>query len=145
MLFRWNPFREVSTLQQDMNKLLEGFTSRLTPTETNAVWSPVVDIYEDEGNYVFKVELPGLTKEDIELSLENRTLTLRGERKMEKDVKEEDYHLIERSYGRFVRSFTLPTFVEQDKISADFKEGILEVVLPKAEEVKPKLIAIGAV
>jgi HSP20 family protein len=145
MLIRWNPFREVSTLQQDMNKLLEGFTSRLTPTEINAVWSPVVDIYEDTGNYVLKAELPGLTKDDIELSLENRTLTLRGERKMEKDVKEDEYHVIERSYGRFVRTFTLPTFIEQEKISANFKEGILEVVLPKAEEVKPKLIPIGAV
>jgi HSP20 family protein len=145
MLIRWNPFREVATLQQDMNKLLEGFTSRLSPTETNAVWSPVVDIYEDEGSYVLKAELPGLTKDDLELSLENRTLTLRGERKMEKDVKEENYHQIERSYGRFVRTFTLPTFVDQDKITADFKEGILEVVLPKAEDAKPKVIAIGTV
>jgi HSP20 family protein len=142
MLIRWNPFREVVGLQQDVNKLLEGFTRRMSPAEPNALWSPVVDIYEDDGSYVLKAELPGLAKDDVELLIENRTLTLRGERKMEKEVKQEDFHQIERSYGRFVRSFTLPAFVDEGKIVATFKEGILEIVLPKAEEVKPKLIEI---
>ena len=143
MFVRWYPFREMTKLQDEINKAFEGVGRRFLPAETNAVWTPAVDLFEDEGTYVLKAELPGLSKEDIELQLENRTLTLRGERKMEKEVKEEAYHQLERSYGRFVRSFTLPTAVEERKITANFKEGVLEVIVPKAEDAKPKLIAIG--
>ena len=143
MFYRWYPFREMTKLQDEINKAFEGVGRRFLPPETNAVWTPAVDLFEDEGTYVLKAELPGMSKEDIELQLENRTLTLRGERKMEKEVKEEAYHQLERSYGRFVRTFTLPTAVEERKITANFKEGVLEVIVPKAEDAKPKLIAIG--
>jgi HSP20 family protein len=143
MLMRWHPFREMTKLQEEINRAFEGVGRRFMPGETNAMWTPAVDLFEDEGSYVLKAELPGLAKEDIELQLENRTLTLRGERKMEKEIKEENYHQLERNYGRFVRAFTLPTAVEEGKITANFKEGILEVVVPKAEDAKPKLISIG--
>ena len=143
MLVRWYPFREMTKLQDEINKAFDVVGRRFLPSETNAVWTPAVDLFEDEGTYVLKAELPGMSKEDIELQLENRTLTLRGERKMEKEVKEEAYHQLERSYGRFVRTFTLPTAVEERKITANFKEGVLEVIVPKAEDAKPKLIAIG--
>jgi HSP20 family protein len=144
MLVRWNPFRELGTLQEEMNRLFEGFTRRNLPTEAGAVWSPVADIIEDENNYVLKAELPGFKKEEVEVQIENRTLTLRGERKLEKEVKEETYHQIERSYGRFVRSFTLPTSIEAEKITAEFKDGVLQVVMPKAEGAKPKLIPVSS-
>jgi HSP20 family protein len=125
-----------------MNRLFEGFARRTPATETATIWSPVVDVYEDEHNYVLKAELPGMTKEDIEVLFENGVLTLRGERKMEKEVNEENYHQIERSYGRFIRTFTVPTAIDAEKITADFKAGLLEVVLPKTEEAKPKSIAV---
>lgn len=145
MLVRWNPFRELTSLQNEMNRLFEGFTRRTTPAETATVWSPLVDVYEDEHNVIFKAELPGLTKDDIEVQFENGVLTLKGERKMEKEVKEENFHQIERSYGRFIRSFTVPSTVEAEKIAANFKEGVLEVVLPKIEAAKPKKIEVAGV
>jgi HSP20 family protein len=143
MLVRWNPFRELSSLQGEMNRLFEGFGRRPPTAETPTLWSPAVDVYEDEHNIVFKAELPGMNKDDIEVLFENGLLTLKGERKLEKEVKEENYHQVERSYGRFVRSFTVPAAVEAEKIAANFKEGLLEVVLPKAEEAKPKTIAVS--
>lgn len=144
MLVRWNPFRELTGLQGEMNRLFEGFTRRGTPAETATVWSPAVDVYEDEHNFVFKAELPGLDKDNIEVQFENGMLTLKGERKFEKEVKQENFHQIERSYGRFVRTFTVPSAIDPEKIAANFKEGILEVVLPKTEEAKPKTIAVAS-
>jgi HSP20 family protein len=142
MLVRWSPFRELVDLQNEMNRVFDTFSRRPSGTETTGVWAPLVDVYEEEGSFVIRAELPGLSKEDIELHLENRTLTIRGERKPEKNFNAENYHQRERFYGRFARSFTLPSTIEQDKIAANFKDGVLEVVLPKAEEVRPKLIPV---
>jgi HSP20 family protein len=143
MLVRWNPFRELSSFQDEMNRLFDSLFKKL-PTETVQTWYPVVDIIEDDGNYVLKAELPGLSKDDIELHIENRVLTLKGERKMDKEVKERSFRQIERSYGKFLRTFTLPTAVVEDKITANFKDGLLEVVIPKADEIKPRTIVVNA-
>src|SRR5262245_48143305 len=116
MLVRWLPFRELAELQTEMNRVFDLFSRRSSGTETAGVWAPLVDVYEDEGNFVIHAELPGLGKDDIELHLENRTLTIRGERKTDKSFSAEDYRQRERFYGRFARSFTLPSTIEQDKI-----------------------------
>lgn len=144
MMVRWSPFRELADLQNEMNRAFDSYSRRSgTPaTETSAMWAPAVDVYEDEGSFIIHTELPGVSKDDVELHLESRTLTIRGERKLTKGYAAENYHQRERLYGRFARSFTLPSTIEQDKITANFKDGVLEVVLPKAEEVKPKLIPV---
>jgi HSP20 family protein len=106
-------------------------------------WAPSVDIYEHDGNLVLKAELPGIDPKDVDVRVENNVLTLQGERKLDSEVKRESYHRVERSYGAFSRSFTLPTVVDTDKIKAEFKDGLLRLVLPKKEEAKPKQIAIS--
>ena len=109
---------------------------------SGAQWAPPVDVYEDEGSFVLLAELPGLGRDDIELHLEARKLTLRGERKLDPALRRENFHQVERPLGRFARSFTLPQSIDHDKIGASFKDGVLTVVLPKADEVKPKVIRI---
>ena len=109
---------------------------------TQGAWIPAVDIYETKESILLNVELPGVTKEDISLEVKDSTLMLRGEKKLEKDVKEENFHRMERAYGSFTRAFTLPSTVQQDKVKAKFRDGILEIVLPKAEEAKPKQIKV---
>ena len=106
-------------------------------------WSPAVDIYETEGEIVVKAELPGMDRKDIALNLENNVLTLRGERRFEKETKEENYHRIERSYGGFSRAFSIPATVDEEKIQADYKDGVLKILLPKKEQAKPKQIQIA--
>jgi len=108
---------------------------------TISSWTPAVDIAEHDDEYKVKVELPGVNKEDVKITLESNILTIRGEKKQEKETKKENYHRVERSYGSF-RSFTLPTTVKSDKIDAVYKDGILSVSLPKAEEAKPKQIEV---
>jgi HSP20 family protein len=103
---------------------------------------PPVDIYETEDSLVFKAELPGVTKEDITVEVKDNTMTLKGEKKFQKEVKEENYHRVERAYGNFQRAFTLPGMVDQEKVKAKFKDGILEIVLPKSEKAKPKQIKV---
>ncbi len=142
MLTRWNPYREFALLQEDANRLFDIFTRRGSGTTPMTGWNPAVDILEDEDAYTITAELPGLDKDDVEIHLENRTLTIQGERAREKEVKEESYHLTERFFGRFSRSFTLPSSINQSKIAANFKEGVLQITLPKMEEVKPKLIEV---
>jgi HSP20 family protein len=107
-----------------------------------SAWIPVVDIAEHDDQYVVKVELPGVNKEDVKITLESNILTIRGDKKQEKETKNENYHRIERSYGSFQRSFTLPTTVKNEKIDAVYKDGILSILLPKAEEAKPKRIEV---
>ncbi len=144
-LIRWDPFREMSSLQERMNRLMSDFRTRTPWTEeemAQGAWVPAVDIYETKDSIVLNVELPGVTKEEISLEVKDNTLTLRGEKKMEKDVKEESYHRMERTYGSFMRAFTLPSTVQQEKVKARFKDGILEVSIPKAEEAKPKQIKV---
>jgi HSP20 family protein len=113
------------------------------PASTTA-WNPAVDIFENENEIVIKADLPGMEVKDIELGLENNVLTVKGERRFEKETNEENYHRVEREYGRFSRSFSLATAVKEDKITAEFKNGLLRIVLPKKEEGKSRLIKIAA-
>ena len=110
---------------------------------TTPCWEAPVDIFETEGEIVVKAELPGMDRKDIWLHLENNVLSLRGERKFEKETKDENYHRIERSYGAFNRSFSIPATVDEEKIRADYKDGVLKIVLPKKEQTKPKQIKIA--
>jgi HSP20 family protein len=144
-LIRWDPLREFPNLQNRMNRFYSDMRTRPAWAEeemTQGSWIPPLDIYETGDAIVLKAELPGITKEDIQLEVKDNTLTLRGEKKFEKDVKEESYYRVERSYGMFQRSFTLPSTVQQDKVKAKFRDGVLEISLPKAEEAKPKQIKV---
>ena len=142
---RWDPFRDLGMLQDRMNRLFDdaGRGWRNDEPAATTSWSPSVDIFETEGEIVVKSELPGMDRKDITLHLENNVLTLRGERKFEKETKEENYHRIERSYGNFSRSFSIPATVDEEKIRADYKDGVLKIVLPKKEQAKPKQIKIA--
>ena len=144
-LLRWDPFRDLLSLQDRMNRIFEESLPRNKVFEgslTTGVWSPAVDIYETETAIILKVELPGLSKDDISIEIKDNNLILRGERKFEKDIREESYHRIERSYGTFSRTFSLPNAIDRNKVDATFKDGILEITIPKAEETKPKQIEI---
>jgi len=149
-IVRWEPFRDLVSLQERMNRLFdESFRSRgAGPGQEDdwalgGSWAPAVDIYEQDGNIVLKAELPGVDSKDTELRVENNVLTLRGQRKFDHEVKKENYHRVERAYGAFTRSFTLPTVVDTENIKAEYKDGVLRVVLPKREEAKPKQISIN--
>jgi HSP20 family protein len=144
-MIRWDPFREMSALQERMNRLISDFRTRTPFGEeemAQGAWIPAVDIYETKDSIMLNVELPGVTKEDMSLEVKDNTLTIKGEKKLEKDVKEENFHRMERTYGSFVRSFTLPNTVHQERVKAKFRDGILEITLPKAEEAKPKQIKV---
>ncbi len=141
---KWDPFRDLISIQDRMNRLFEQTLSRSRGEEGGlaTTWTPAVDIYETADTIVMKAELPGVAREDIQIQINDNTLTLKGERRFAKDVHEENYLRIERAYGSFHRSFTLPATVQQDKVRALFKDGVLELSLPKAEESKPKRISI---
>lgn len=141
---RFDPFREFATLQDRMNRLFgDTYVRRDDDMTAPGSWVPPVDIYETEGrDIVMKVELPDMSREDIEVTVENATLTLKGIKKLPHDVKEDQYRRIERSYGAFTRSFTLPTSVDTSKVSADYKNGVLTVKLPFREEAKPRSVTI---
>lgn len=142
---RWQPFRELSFFQERMNRLFDDFLGDRGELDASAAgWAPAVDIYEDKDKLILKADLPGINEKDISLDVDGNRLTLKGERRMEKETKEENYHRVERAYGQFVRSFTLPNTVDVDNIKATFNNGVLEVALPKKEEVKPKQISISA-
>jgi len=142
---RWDPFRDLNMLQDRMNRLFDdaGRTWRSDDPAATTTWSPAVDIFETEGEIVVKAELPGMDRKDIALNLEKNVLTLRGERRFAKEAKDDNYHRIERSYGAFSRAFSIPATVDEEKINADYKEGVLKIVLPKKEQVKPKQIRIA--
>lgn len=150
-IIRWEPFRDLVSLQERMNRLFDesfrGYgASRPGAEEDWALggsWAPAVDIYEQEGNIVLKAEIPGVDPKDVDIRVENNVLTLRGERKFDNEVDRESYHRVERAYGAFTRSFTLPSVVETDKIKAEYKDGILRVTLPKREEARPKQIPVS--
>jgi HSP20 family protein len=145
VIARWDPFREFSTLQDRMNRLFresygpEGRDESLTTSQ----FAPPVDVYEDEHNVVLKVEVPGIDEKDIDVRVENNVLTVHGERKVEKEEKEENFRRIERQYGTFTRTFTLPSTVDAERIQADYDKGILKIVLPKKAEAKPKSIKVN--
>ena len=141
---KWDPFRDLISIQDRMNRLFEQTLSRSRGEEgiTAATWTPAVDIYETADTIVMKAELPGLTREDIDIQIEDNTLILRGERRFAKDVQQENYLRIERAYGSFHRTFTLPATIQQEEIRAVFRDGVLELILPKTEGAKPKRISI---
>ena len=143
-VIRWDPFRGLGTLQDRMNRLFDETGARwpVDPASMTA-WNPAVDIYETSQAITVKAEVPGVDREDIELSLENNTLTLRGGREFDKEAGDEKYHRIERAYGTFSRSFSIPAVVDEAAITADYKDGVLTIVLPKTERAKPKRIVIG--
>ncbi len=144
-IVRWKPFRDMVSIQDEMNKLFDDFFGRpvARPDWTEGVWSPSVDVSEDKDNVVIKAEMPGMNKDDVKISIQDNVLTLKGEKRQEKEEKDKNYHRIERSYGSLCRSFQLPTSVKSDKIRANYKDGVLSVTLPKTEEVKPKEIPIN--
>jgi HSP20 family protein len=140
---RWEPFRELMTLQDRMNRLFHETRARNDEDwALGGSWAPAVDIYEKDGNIVLKAELPGLDPKDVDIRVENNVLTLRGERKLDNEVQQESYHRVERSYGSFSRSFTLPNVVDTGNIKAEYKDGVLRLTLPKREEAKPRQIQI---
>jgi HSP20 family protein len=140
-LIKWDPFREFNTLGERMGNFLG--RNWEAPMSTTA-WNPAVDIFENDNDIVIKAELPGLNAKDIELRIENNVLLLKGERRFEKETKEENYHRVEREYGAFSRAFSLPVAVDGEKVTAEYKDGVLKIVLPKKEEIKPKPIKVSA-
>ena len=140
MLTRWDPWRELARMQDDLARALD---DRMTLTGGESVgWTPAVDIYEDEEGLTLRVELAGVEPRDVDIRFENGTLTLKGDRKLEREEKRENYHRVERQYGAFTRSFSLPGTVDAEKIRAESKNGVLVVTLPKKPEAKPKSIQV---
>ncbi len=146
-IVRWEPFRDLLSLQERMNRMFGEYRQSAGPSDDDwalgGSWAPAVDIYEQGNDIVLKAELPGVDPKDVDIRLENNVLSLRGQRRLETEVKKESYHRVERSYGSFSRSFTLPSVVDQAAIKAEVKDGILKLVLPKREEAKPKQIEIA--
>jgi len=144
VLTRWDPFRELYSLQNRMNRLFEEqYGGGREDSLTTGAFLPPVDIYEDEHSVQLKLEVPGIDEKDLDVKVENNTLTISGERKFEKEEKEENFRRVERQYGSFTRSFTLPTTVDAEKISAHYDQGILKVSLAKKAEAKPKQIKVN--
>ena len=139
---RWDPFREVQALQNRMNALFRDFNESDNAL-TTASFVPAVDIYEDDKKVVLKLEVPGIDEKDLDVSVENNTLTVKGERKMEKEEKEENFHRIERRYGSFFRAFTLPPIVDTENIGAQYSAGVLKLELKKKPEAQPKQIKVN--
>lgn len=138
-----DPFRELATMQDRMARMFGNVYLRDEDTGFKGNWTPAVDIFEtDAHDLVVKAELPGMSREDIEVSVEHNTLILKGAKKFDSAVKEENYRRVERTYGSFHRSFTLPTTVDASKITADYKNGVLTIVLPFREEAKPRTINV---
>ena len=145
-LLKWDPFKDLITIQERMNRLFDETISKTHSPgeEIGGGWSPPVDIYETEDHIILKAELPGVNKNDIEVEIKNNMLVLKGERKFEKNVQEENYHRMERSYGSFQRVFTLPYIVRKDEAKAKYNNGVLEITLQKTKEPKPQQIKVEA-
>ena len=144
---RWDPLAEMAEMHQWFDRAVGDLFSQ-TPVDVTAaesVWSPLVDIHETKDRFLVKAELPGMKQEEIEVSIMDDTLTLKGERKREREVNENEYHRIERSYGTFQRSIVLPAGVDAGAVKASYKDGVLEIQLPKKEEAKPKAIKVEVV
>jgi len=142
---KWDPFKDIMILRDRMNRLFEDLVTspRFEDSEImQSTWSPAVDIFETENELVLTAELPGIEEKEVEIKVEDNTLSIKGERKFEKETKEENYHRIERAYGSFFRSFSLPNYIDQEKISAEFENGLLKIHMPKKTEVKPRKVKI---
>ena len=142
-LMRWSPWRDMMSLQNDMNRVFPGWAATDKEEMLATEWSPHVDIYEDEAGIKLHADVPGVSQNDLDVKVENGMLTLKGERKLEKEDKKENYHRIERMYGSFTRSFLLPDYADTEKVEAKFKDGVLEVAIPKKAEKQPKKIKVA--
>jgi HSP20 family protein len=143
-LVRWDPTRDLDTLQTDVNRVFDAFFGDRPANGTARRWVPAIDLVESDDHFVLKVDLPGLEKDDVEIEVKDGLLTVSGERKAEHEERKDGYHRIERAYGAFSRSLTLPQGVEADQVQADFDKGVLEVRIPKPAERKPHRVQIGA-
>jgi HSP20 family protein len=146
-LKRWTPMGNLASFHNEMNRMFNEFFRGGNGEEAGSglgSWTPAVDIHETDDSFVIKAELPGVSKDDVSIDVHQNTLTLRGQRKHESAVKNERYHRVERVYGTFQRSFVLPEMVDQEKVQATFKDGVLELHLPKSESAKPRRIAINS-
>jgi HSP20 family protein len=145
VLTRFEPFRDLSTLQERMNRLFRESYNEAGRDEslTTSSFAPAVDVYEDEHTVTLKIEVPGIDEKDIDVRIENNVLTVHGERKIEKEEKEENYRRVERQYGSFTRTFTLPTTVDSENVQATYDKGVLKIALPKKAEAKPKQIKVN--
>ena len=140
---KWEPFRDLMTMQDRMTRLFDETLSRIWKEEgPQRVWSPLVDILERENEVVLKVDLPGVNQNDIDIKVEESKLIIQGERKLIQETPHGNYLQIERPYGTFQRTFAIPRMIDQERIKASYKDGVLQVVLPKREEVSPKQIAV---
>lgn len=142
---RFDPFRDLAVLQDRMNRMFNdtyGSRNQEDHMLSRGTWVPAVDIYEVEGELVLKAELPDMQRDDIDVTVENNTLTIRGERKLDNEIKQENFHRVERAYGSFVRTFSLPPTVDSGRIGAEYKNGVLTVKLPMREEAKPRTIDV---
>lgn len=144
-ILRYDPFRDLRSLQDEVNRLFTTNLSRAFGDEgiARGAWNPSVDIYENKDQIVLEAELPGMKREDFDLSIENNVITLRGERRFEKKEESDNYHRVERSYGSFTRSFTLPQTVTAEGATAEYRNGVLRVTLPKREEIKARRIEVS--
>jgi len=148
-IIRWNPARELLNMEREFNKLFNSFGKRLSIGELdsldeyeNAIWMPLADIKEDKNNYFVMLDLPGISKDEVKVAYNNGQLSVSGERKQEKETMDSKFQRVERVFGRYYRSFTLPQKVKEDKIEAEFKDGQFKITVPKAEEAKPKELEI---
>lgn len=149
-IVRWNPSRDLLNVEREFNRMFRTLSNRfgfgngdeLEREYENAVWMPLTDVYENKDNYMLTMDLPGINKEDVKISYNDGQLSISGERKQEKETKDGSYQRVERNYGKYFRSFTLPKKIKEDKIEAEFKNGQLTITVPKAEETKPKEIDI---
>lgn len=149
-LIKWNPSRELLKIEREFNRMFNSLSNHfgfgngddIDGEYENAVWSPLSDIYEDKDSYVLTMDLPGIRKEDVKISYVDGQLNVSGERKQERESKNGTYHRVERNYGKYFRTFTLPKKIKEDKIDAEFKDGQLTITIPKADEAKPKEIDI---
>jgi HSP20 family protein len=144
-IIRWDPFRDMVTLREKMNRMFEDIFSQRSGEGKEMVtcsWAPAVDIFETEKELVLSAEIPGIDEKDIEIKVEDNTLSLRGARKFEKETKEENYHRLERSYGSFFRAFTLPNSIDPERIQASHENGVLKITMPKRQERQPRKVRI---
>jgi len=148
-IVKWNPAKELLNVEREFNRFFNTFgrhfgisSGEIDEEFENAVWMPLTDIIEGKDNYVLKLDLPGVSKNDVKISYSDGQLMISGERKQEKESKDSKYHRVERSYGKYYRSFTLPQKIQEDKIDAEFKDGQLTITVPKSEEAKPKELDI---
>lgn len=142
-MVRWEPVRELDSLQSDVNRLFDSFFGRRDSGQARRRWLPAMDLVETDDNLVLRADLPGLGRDDVEIEVKDRVLTVSGERRAEHEERQEGFHRVERAFGRFSRALELPEGVDADRVEASFDRGVLEIRIPKPEERQPRRIEIG--